>query len=220
MPSLAARVCSMKLTSALWFRPVCGGFHNFIRFNCAPFFASWRRHRVLTVTCLDACRFAAYIRHYPGICLEGQRKNHKIFSHNSFPQTEIETRTSRIASRIATHSTMTYSIFFSHGVRLSPLGTAAYCTSPGWQMMSVKQSVEWRLAGETEVLGEYLPQRHFVHHKSHMNWPGSKKGYRGGKPVANGLSYDMAPTYGIRKIRNVIFMSHTQFTEKKCKALI
>jgi hypothetical protein len=24
---------------------------------------------------------------------------------------------------------------------------------------------EWRLAGETEVLGENLPQRHFIHHK-------------------------------------------------------
>jgi hypothetical protein len=52
-----------KLTSASWFRPVCGGFHNLIRFNCAPFFASCRRHRVLTVTCLDACRCAAYLRH-------------------------------------------------------------------------------------------------------------------------------------------------------------
>jgi hypothetical protein len=29
----------------------------------------------------------------------------------------------------------------------------------------VEQFVEWRLAGETEVLGENLPQRHFVHHK-------------------------------------------------------
>jgi hypothetical protein len=29
--------------------------------------------------------------------------------------------------------------------------------------------VEWRLAGETEVFGgKNLPQRHFVHHKSHM----------------------------------------------------
>jgi hypothetical protein len=31
--------------------------------------------------------------------------------------------------------------------------------------------VEWRLAGETEVLGENLPQCYFVHHKFHMPWP-------------------------------------------------
>jgi hypothetical protein len=35
----------------------------------------------------------------------------------------------------------------------------------------VEQLMEWRLAGETEVLGENLPQRHFVHHKSHMTRP-------------------------------------------------
>jgi hypothetical protein len=36
--------------------------HNLIRFNCAPFLASCRRHRVLTVTCLDACPCAAYLK--------------------------------------------------------------------------------------------------------------------------------------------------------------
>jgi hypothetical protein len=36
----------------------------------------------------------------------------------------------------------------------------------------VEQLVEWRLAGETEVLGENLPQHHFVRHKSHMTRPG------------------------------------------------
>jgi hypothetical protein len=36
----------------------------------------------------------------------------------------------------------------------------------------VEQLVEWRVAGGTEVLGENLPQRHFVHHKSHITRPG------------------------------------------------
>jgi hypothetical protein len=43
-------------------------------------------------------------------------------------------------------------------------------------MMSVEQSVEWEFAGQTEVLGENLHQRHFVHNKSHMTWAGIEPG--------------------------------------------
>jgi hypothetical protein len=39
-------------------------------------------------------------------------------------------------------------------------------------MMIVEQLVEWRLAEETEVLGENLTQGHFDHHKYHMTWHG------------------------------------------------
>jgi hypothetical protein len=37
--------------------------------------------------------------------------------------------------------------------------------------MMMENLVEWRLAGETEVLGENSAQRHFVHHKSHLTRP-------------------------------------------------
>jgi hypothetical protein len=42
--------------------------------------------------------------------------------------------------------------------------------------MSMEHLVEWELAGEIEVLGEKLPQCHFVQHKSHTTWSGIEPG--------------------------------------------
>jgi hypothetical protein len=62
------------------------------------------------------------------------------------------------------------------GVQLGPLGTAAtnrpIVPAPG--DYDDEKLVEW-LAGETEVLGENLPQCRFVHHKPHM-LPGREPG--------------------------------------------
>jgi hypothetical protein len=42
-------------------------------------------------------------------------------------------------------------------------------------IVRMENFVEW-MAGETEVLGENLPRRHFVHHKSHLSRPGIEPG--------------------------------------------
>jgi hypothetical protein len=63
-------------------------------------------------------------------------------------------------------------------------------------IMRMESLVEWWLAEGTEVLGGNMLQFHFVHHKSHMIWPGANPGRRGGKLATNRLSYGTALIYG------------------------
>jgi hypothetical protein len=59
-------------------------------------------------------------------------------------------------------------------------------------IMIMDNLVEWQFPGETEVLGEILPQFNFVYHKSHMSWPGANPDRCDVKPGANRLSYSTA----------------------------
>jgi hypothetical protein len=74
------------------------------------------------------------------------------------------------------------------------IGTAAtpglLCQPQVIVKMIVEKHMECRLAGETEVLGENLPQRHFCPSQNPI-WPdpGLNPGRRGGKPATNRLSY-------------------------------
>jgi hypothetical protein len=69
---------------------------------------------------------------------------------------------------------------------LCPLGTAATTGILYLPRVIVRMEklVEWMvLAGKTEVLGENLPRRHFVHHKSDLPDPDANPGRRCGKPA-------------------------------------
>jgi hypothetical protein len=59
--------------------------------------------------------------------------------------------------------------------------------------MIVEKQMECRLAGETEVLGENLPHRHFCPSQN-PTWPDPdlNPSRRGGKPATNRLSYGAA----------------------------
>jgi hypothetical protein len=59
--------------------------------------------------------------------------------------------------------------------------------------MIVEKQMKYRLAGETKILGENMPHRHFCPSQN-LTWPdpGLNPGRRGGKPANNRLSYGAA----------------------------
>jgi hypothetical protein len=77
------------------------------------------------------------------------------------------------------------------------IGTAAtpglLCQPRVIVKMIVEKQMKCKLAGETQVLGENLPQRHFCPSQN-PTWsdPGLNPGRRGGKPATNRLSYGAA----------------------------
>jgi hypothetical protein len=61
-------------------------------------------------------------------------------------------------------------------MRLSSLESAATTVKLYPARMIMAQFMEWRLAGETEILVEDMPQSHFVYDKSDMSRPESEPG--------------------------------------------
>jgi hypothetical protein len=72
--------------------------------------------------------------------------------------------------------------------------------------MIVEKQMECRLAGETEVLGENLHQRHFCSSQNPtLPDPGLNPDRRGGKPANNRLSYGVA--YVSQLMPNTVFLT-------------
>jgi hypothetical protein len=56
-------------------------------------------------------------------------------------------------------------------------------------ILRMENLVEWRLAGETDLVGEKLLQRHFSYTNPTLLNPGANPGRRYGKPATNRLIY-------------------------------
>jgi hypothetical protein len=88
-------------------------------------------------------------------------------------------------------------ILFFYYLVCEAIGTAAtpglLCQPRVTVNTIMEKQMECRLAGETEVLGENLPQHHFCPSQN-PTWPdpGLNPGRRSGKPATNSLSYGAA----------------------------
>jgi hypothetical protein len=131
-----------------------------------------------------------------------------------------------------TITSLIYSSHFSFFFNLvcEAIGTAAtpglLCQAVVIVRMIVEKEMECRLARQTEVLGENLPQRHFCPSQN-PTWPdpGLNPGCRGGKPATNRLSYgglrsSYAHTFTVsfiqKQYQKKLFYVHLNFTGCVC----
>jgi hypothetical protein len=101
------------------------------------------------------------------------------------------------------------------------IGTAAtpglLCQPRVTVKMIVEKQVECRLAGETEVLGENLPQLHFCPSQNPtLPDPGLNPARRGGKPATNSLSYGAANIPVTTSISTELMHNKTYFALYLC----
>jgi hypothetical protein len=128
----------------------------------------------------------------PSICLEELNRSTQILNRNiRLHEKKERLLTTQIRCLSYAHYPIrayffikcsNWAFFLIHLVGGSPVGSTrhgghwlAYCSLPRMIMM-MENLLEWRLAKETAVLGQNLPQRHFVHQNSHLTRPGIEPG--------------------------------------------
>jgi hypothetical protein len=84
-------------------------------------------------------------------------------------------------------------------------------------IVRMENLVKWRSAGETEVVGENLPQRQFVHHKSHLSRPRCEPGPPRWEASDKSLEFWRGLSYLLLSLLNLTFLHSAEFGDTGCR---